>query len=192
MASKNLVIIGSSTGGPEALTRLFAEMPPLDAVIILVQHMPAFINESMAAGLRRTSKMDARVIKEGEVFEKGVLYLAPSGRHLVFGAAGDARFSDEEKVNFVRPSIDVVMESVRPKTYEKVVGVILTGMGKDGARGLKYLKESGALTLAQDEASSVVFGMPRAAIELGGVDTGLSLERIAARLLNFVGSFKPA
>ena len=106
----------------------------------------------------------------------------------MLGAAGEAIFSDGKLVNFVRPSIDVLMESVRPSTFQKIAGIILTGMGCDGAKGLRHLKALGALTLAQDEASSVIFGMPKAAIDLGSASEVLPIDRIAGRLADFVRS----
>lgn len=185
--SRNLIIIGSSTGGPEALQKLFSALPALDAVVVLVQHMPAFINESLAASLNRVSAMNCRIIKETKILETGAVHIAPSGRHLLLGADGGALFSDLEPVNFVRPSIDVAMESVAPAAYRKIAGVILTGMGADGAKGLMHLKALRALTLAQDKESSTVYGMPKAAVELGGVMEVLTLDLIAPRLTAFVG-----
>lgn len=191
-SARNLVIIGSSTGGPSALKSLFTLTPPLDAAVIIVQHMPEYINELLAADLQVSARMPCRVVRGGDIFEKGRLYLAPSGRHLLLGSLGNAYFSQGEQVNYVRPSVDVFMESVRRSTFNKIAGVILTGMGIDGAKGLGHLKEIGALTIAQNQESSAIFGMPKAAIELGAADEVLPLDRIGARLSDYIGSGSPS
>lgn len=186
---KNLVMIGSSTGGPETLRRILSRLPLLDAAILIVQHMPKFVNESVRAELAGESRMPIRLAADGLPLEHGVILLAPSEMHLVLDGNRTVRLIEGEKVNYVRPSVDVAMKSLRSIPRVNVIGVILTGMGCDGAEGIKHIKLRGGATIAQDEASSVIYGMPKAAADTGHVDFILAPELVGDKITEIVRSW---
>lgn len=171
MGNKNIVMIGVSTGGPMALKRLFAELPQLDAAFVVVLHIPPGMDYKIARGLDTVAAMPVDLAEDGEYLRKGHIYLAPGGFHLKL--EGNSRIILEEgaRVNFVQPSADVAMQSLlKPLNRGRIIGVILTGMGKDGAEGIRHVKEIGGVTIVQDQESSAIYGMPKAALETGAVD----------------------
>ncbi len=178
-----IVAIGSSTGGVEALVTLLETYPANCPPTVITQHMPASFTRSFADRLNRLSAAHVSEAEDGAKLEVGRVYVAPGGqRHLelVAGAAGlRCRLRDTEPVNGHRPSVDVLFKSVAQAAGARAVGVILTGMGKDGAQGLLSMREAGARTLGQDESSCVVYGMPRAAFELKAVERQLPMSRIS-------------
>ncbi|MCL4491141.1 MAG: chemotaxis response regulator protein-glutamate methylesterase [Nitrospirae bacterium] len=181
-----IIAIGASTGGTEAITEVIAELPGATPGIVIVQHMPPVFTRSFAERLNSLSRMDVKEAQTGNRVLRGTVLIAPGNRHMTIrrnGALYYVDISDGPLVNFVRPSVDLLFSSVARYVGKNAVGVILTGMGEDGARGLREMKEAGAFTIAQDEASSVVFGMPRRAIELNAADRVLSLESIAGEVL---------
>jgi two-component system, chemotaxis family, protein-glutamate methylesterase/glutaminase len=183
---QDLIVIGASTGGTEAIKDILLEMPANSPPILIVQHMPEGFTTSYAARLNSLCAVQVREAKHAERIQPGNAYLAPGGYHLsVAKSAGHyiCQVTEEEAVNRHRPSVDVLFESVAKLTKLKITAIILTGMGKDGALGMKLLHDKGAATFAQDEASCVVFGMPKEAIALGGVDEILPLEAIATHVL---------
>jgi len=181
-----LIAIGSSAGGTEAL-RVVLEMMPADApAIVLTQHLPASFSSAFAERLNRHSAMSVREASDGEAILPGHAYLPVGGRHLRIirdGARWRCRIDDSAPVNLHKPAVDVLFRSVAQNAGANAVGAILTGMGDDGARGLLEMKQAGARTLVQDEATSVVWGMPGAAFKLGAADEVVPLEQVAARLL---------
>lgn len=181
-----LIAIGASAGGTEAL-RVVLEMMPADApAIVMTQHLPASFSTAFAERLDRHSAMSVREASDGEAILPGHAYLPAGGRHLRVirdGARWRCRVDDGVPVNLHKPAVDVLFRSVAQNAGANAVGVILTGMGEDGARGLLEMKQAGATTLAQDEASSVVWGMPGSAVRLGAADEVLPLDRIAERIL---------
>jgi two-component system chemotaxis response regulator CheB len=182
-----LLAIGSSTGGVEALITVLSDFPEQCPPTVITQHMPASFTTSFAARLDRVCRPKVQEAFDGAVLSEGRIYLAPGGTtHLtVTGAAHPVcRLVESDPVNGHRPSVDVLFKSVASTLGDKAVGVILTGMGKDGAAGLKVMLDHGAATFGQDEASCVVYGMPRAAFEMGAVQRQLSLSSIAAAALN--------
>jgi two-component system chemotaxis response regulator CheB len=182
-----VVAIGASTGGTEAIAELLAELPHDMPPIVVAQHMPAVFTESYAQRLDGLCVLSVHEAADGEPLLPGHAYIAPGGKHLTvrrFGSGFQARVGDGDPVNRQRPSVDVLFESVARAAGPNAVGVILTGMGRDGAAGLRMMRECGALTIAQDEETSVVYGMPKAAVEAGGTDLVLPLPRIAATLVN--------
>jgi len=187
MSVTNIIVIGSSTGGPKILKRVLSNLPLLNACIVLVQHMPKFINATLRESLDRETDMNVTLAKEGEILEHGKLYIAPSELHLELIENKEIHLFDGEKVNFVRPSVDVAMKSLQKKTGQHVIGVVLTGMGKDGASGIRHIKQIGGFTIAEDEGSSIVYGMPKAAFETGDVDLVLNPENIKNKLIELVG-----
>jgi two-component system, chemotaxis family, protein-glutamate methylesterase/glutaminase len=181
-----VVVIGASTGGTEALAVLFANLERPTPPILIAQHMPEGFTAAFASRLGLLGVMRASEARHGDRLLPGTALVAPGGRHLTVrrgGAGLVAQLSDEEKVNGHRPSVDALFLSVSEVVGDRAVGVLLTGMGDDGARGLKRLREVGAHTIAQDERSSVVWGMPRVAVELGAAVEVLPLREIPEALL---------
>lgn len=181
-----VVAVGASTGGTEAL-RVFLEALPADAPgIVIVQHMPEKFTTSFAARLDGLCRVTVREAAQGDPVLRGQALIAPGNQHLLLkrsGARYRVELRDGPLVCRHRPSVDVLFRSAARYAGPNAVGVIMTGMGDDGAKGMRELKEAGALTIAQDEDSCVVFGMPNEAIKLGGVDEVHPLERIAARVV---------
>lgn len=183
----DLVAIGASTGGTEAirevLTRLPVGLPP----ILLAQHIPATFSTSYAKRLNKECEISVMEVSSTVKLQKGFAYLAPGDQHLRVKKKGADYWGvlwDGEKVNRHKPAVDVLFDSVVELNIKRSIGILLTGMGKDGAKGLLAMKEMGATTIAQDEASSVVWGMPGAAVALGGADKILPLGKIAQYICN--------
>jgi two-component system chemotaxis response regulator CheB len=187
MPACNLIIIGSSTGGLKVLEELFPRLPVLKAAVLIIQHITPLVDQSFVTSLARVSKMPVLLAKEGTVLTAGNVYLAPGGVHLTLIRNSVVHLHDGEKVNSVRPSIDVTMESVSPPYGIKIAGAILTGMGADGAKGISHIKQFGGTTIAQDQKSSVIYGMPKAAAETGKIDFILPTERIADKMKELFG-----
>ena len=187
MQCSNLLIIGSSTGGPRILEELFATLPPLNAAVLIVQHITKGIDESFAASIARFLPMHVRLASDGDPLQHGVALVAPGGVHLTLSNNRCVRLSQGEKVNSVCPSIDVAMKSTQPCNGGKLAGVILTGMGRDGAEGIAHIKKAGGTTIAQDQSTSVIFGMPKAAVETGCVDFVLATSQIGRKLSELFG-----
>ncbi|MBV8657351.1 MAG: chemotaxis response regulator protein-glutamate methylesterase [Burkholderiales bacterium] len=181
-----LVAVGASTGGTQALqtflTALPAEMPP----IVVVQHMPPAFTLPFARRLDGICALTVQEAVHGERLRPGHVYIAPGDYHLAIEREGgylNSKLLATPRVNRHRPAVDVLFESVAEIIGKRSIGVIMTGMGADGAAGMLLMKRAGAYNLAQDEASSVVFGMPREAIKAGGVDQVLPLEQLAAAVV---------
>jgi two-component system, chemotaxis family, response regulator WspF len=180
-----LVAIGASAGGPIAVKHVLLGLPRnFPAAIIIVQHVDERFAPGMAEWLSRESPVSVRVAKEGERPEVGTALLAGTNDHLIFKAANCVGYTPEPRDQVYRPSVDVFFESVSMHWSGDAVGVLLTGMGRDGARGLKTLRSKGHYTIAQDEATSAVYGMPKAAATLGAAVDILPLARIAPRLID--------
>lgn len=184
--TERVVVIGASTGGTEAL-RLLLERLPRDAPgIVVVQHMPEQFTAGFATRLDTVCEMTVREAATNDSVLRGQVLIAPGNRHLLLKRSGARYFVEVREgplVNRHRPSVDVLFRSAARYAGRNAVGVILTGMGDDGARGMAEMKQSGAYTIAQDEASCVVFGMPAEAIRAGGVDRVLPLDRIGEEVL---------
>lgn len=177
-----LVVIGCSTGGPSALDAIVRALPASPSYgVVLVQHMSAALTPALARRLDGLGAFRVREAVDGDRPRVGVALLAPGDRHLSF-VAGAVRLLDDPPVHGVRPAVDVTMRAAATAFGARAVGVVLTGMGRDGALGLAAIKSAGGRTLAQDQASSVVFGMPRAAIELGVVDEVVPLANVAGAI----------
>ncbi|NKF21723.1 protein-glutamate methylesterase/protein-glutamine glutaminase [Solimonas marina] len=182
-----LIAIGASTGGTEAIREVLERMPPDGPAVVITQHIPAAFSGPFAARLNRTSAMSVCEAQDGQPIVPGHAYVAPGDRHLLVardGARYVCRLSDGAPVNRHRPSVDVMFDSLARHAGANVAAAVLTGMGDDGARGLLALRETGARTLVQDEASSIVWGMPGAAHKLGAAERVLPLDAIAEQLLN--------
>lgn len=178
-----IIAIGISTGGPNALREIFAKLDPdLPQPIIVVQHMPAGFTEEFANSLNRICPLEVREAKEGDLVKPGRVLIAPGDKHIEVEKrplATIAHLSDAPPENGHRPSADVLFESVRKEFQNHALGIIMTGMGRDGAAKLASLYAEGSRTLGQDEASSIVYGMPRVAWELGGVMEQIPLAGMA-------------
>lgn len=186
-----IVAIGTSTGGTEALREVLSAMPANAPAMLIVQHMPENFTRSFARRLNEESAMEVHEAEEGEILSPGKALIAPGNSHLLLsrsGAVYKASVKDGPRVSRHRPSVDVLFRSVARFGGANAVGVIMTGMGKDGAEGLLEMKQQGAATIGQDEASSVVYGMPREAFALGAVDEQQPLSRIARRILDLAGT----
>jgi two-component system chemotaxis response regulator CheB len=178
-----LVVIGISTGGPPALQTILNGLPssfPLP--IVIVQHISQGFMFGLASWLSTTTPFRCKVGELGETAKSGTVYLAPDNTHLTVKGSGHLWLDASEPVDGHRPSATVLFESVARNFGAKAIGMLLTGMGKDGARGLKVMRDAGAYTIAQDEATSLIFSMPKAAIELNAVQEVLALDQIAPRL----------
>jgi len=182
------IAIGASTGGVESITEVLSSLPSILPPIVITQHMPEKFTKSFASRLDGQLKLNVVEAKDGQVLESGKVYIAPGNYHLQIekkaGGYGICRTVMSEPVSGHRPSVDVMFSSVAKNIGPKAIGVLLTGMGRDGALGLKEMREIGAYTIGQDEATSVVYGMPRAAFECGAVKTQLPLEKIADEIVH--------
>jgi two-component system, chemotaxis family, protein-glutamate methylesterase/glutaminase len=186
-ATTGVIAVGASTGGTEAL-RVFLTALPLDCPpVVIVQHMPEVFTRAFADRLNQECGIEVAEARDGDRLQTGQALIAPGNRHMLVDRSGKelvVRIIDGPLVSRHRPSVDVLFRSVATSVGSKAVGIIMTGMGDDGAQGLSEMKEAGADTIAQDEATSIVFGMPKSAICRGAVDIVVPLEQIASAALN--------
>lgn len=188
VAQTKIIVIGASTGGAEALKDILTAMPDDCPPIYIAQHMPGTFTKLFAKRLDGLCKLTVKEAEDDEPALPGHAYVAPGGFHLRVerhGARGyGIKLGQDAPVNLHRPSVDVLFRSAAESAAADAVGVILTGMGKDGALGMLQLRQTGAYTIAQDEASSIVFGMPKEAIEIGAAATIAPLNQIARRIMS--------
>ncbi|PKO93656.1 MAG: chemotaxis response regulator protein-glutamate methylesterase [Betaproteobacteria bacterium HGW-Betaproteobacteria-10] len=183
-----LIAIGTSTGGTQALEAILTKLPATCLGIVIVQHMPEKFTAMFAERLNGLCEIEVREGKNGDRIMPGRALIAPGGKHMMLKRSGAQYLVDVVDgplVNRHRPSVDVLFRSVAKFAGANALGIIMTGMGDDGARGLKEMHDAGAKTIAQDEASCVVFGMPKEAIKLGGVDQVMPLSRIPDAMLTY-------
>jgi two-component system chemotaxis response regulator CheB len=183
--SDRVIALGASTGGTEAIRAVLSRLPADAPAILISQHIPKAFSGPFAARLDASCALSVHEAEDRQPISQGHVYVAPGDRHLLVerdGAKYRCRLSSAPPVGHHRPSVDVMFESVAQHLGASAFGVLLTGMGADGARGLKRMREAGAMTLAQDERSSVVWGMPGAAVEMGAVRHVVSLERMGDEL----------
>jgi two-component system chemotaxis response regulator CheB len=188
LAVNKPVVIGSSTGGTQALELVLTSLPGDAPGIAITQHMPEKFTAMYAQRLNTICAMNVREAKDGDRLERGVVLIAPGGKHLQLRKAGGQYFAqvvDGPPVNRHKPSVDVLFRSAAACAGRDVLAIMLTGMGDDGARGMKQLHDLGARTIAQDEATCVVFGMPKEAIALGAVDEVMPIQNVARAILAF-------
>jgi two-component system chemotaxis response regulator CheB len=190
-----IVLIGVSTGGPTALAELLPGLPAkLGAPVFIVQHMPPLFTEALAQRLQSKSAIRVKEAANGEIAQPDCAYLAPGGRQMKLspGPNGEItiRITDDPPENACRPSVDYLFRSVALNFPGRAIAAILTGMGNDGTEGMRMLKRGGCCTIAQDEASCVVYGMPREAVMAGVVDTVLPLGRIAAAIVQRIAEVR--
>jgi two-component system chemotaxis response regulator CheB len=178
MPPRKIVVIGSSTGGPPTLKRLCARLRQQKVAVIIIQHMPAHLNEPLTQSLGKVTDMEVRLAKDGDELADGVIMVAPTGRHLELVDNRTISLRSGLPVNHALPSIDVAMKSAQTAFMGEMVGVVLTGLGRDGAEGLRHMKRIGATTIVQNKETAAIFGMPEAAQHTGAVDLCLAPEEI--------------
>jgi two-component system chemotaxis response regulator CheB len=186
-----VIAIGASTGGTEAIRRVLEELPANFPGTVVTQHIPAGFSKAFSDRLNQICQMEVKEAQDGDELRTGRVLVAPGGLHMLLRRVGTGykvAVKDGPRVCYQRPSVDVLFESVAHEAGANAVGVILTGMGGDGAMGLAKIRQCGAPTIAQDEESCVVFGMPREAIRLGAAQQVLPLQRIASAMLRLVGN----
>ncbi|MFO1497061.1 MAG: chemotaxis response regulator protein-glutamate methylesterase [Verrucomicrobiota bacterium] len=190
--ARQLILMGASTGGTEALTQILTHLSPDLPGICIVQHIPAHFSLAFARRLNELSRLEVREAADGDTIEPGLALVAPGGRHLLLRWTGShycVRLSDGPLIHYQRPAVDVLFDSaVKSGAAPSTLGLLLTGMGADGAAGLLHLREGGATTAAQDERTSVVFGMPREAIKLGAAERVLGLEDMAQEIERYASA----
>lgn len=186
-----VVAIGTSTGGPRALQEVITKIPAhFPAGILIVQHMPPGFTKSLAERLNTLSAIEVKEAEDGDIVRPGLALIAPGDYHMRVERGPNQRvqvkISQEPAVNSHRPSVDPMMKSVAEIYHRNAVGVILTGMGTDGSQGIKKIKERGGYTIAEDQSTAVVYGMPRAAVELGVVDKVTALPMVANEIIQHI------
>ena len=188
-ANEKILVIGASTGGTEALREVLTRLPAHAPAVVIAQHMPEGFTRSFATRLDSLCQIRVKEAEQGDKIEPGHAYVAPGHSHLLLGRNGNGyvcELSRMDPVNRHRPSVDVLFRSAAKSAGKQAIGIILTGMGKDGALGMKEMHDAGAHTFAQDEQSCVVFGMPKEAIAQGGVDEIVSLHEIAQHVMHYL------
>ena len=193
-STEKIVAIGASTGGTEALREVLTQLPADCPAVLVTQHMPPGFTRSFAERLNALCRMHVKEAEHGERVPPGHVYVAPGGRHLAVGRSGAnylIELDDGPPVNRHRPSVEVLFNSVARHAGRNAIGIMLTGMGRDGADAMKTLRDAGAFNIAQDEATCVVYGMPREAVAAGAVHEVLPLQRIAAQVLAQLKSAGP-
>ncbi|MDF2784274.1 MAG: chemotaxis protein [Pantoea eucrina] len=186
LSSEKLIAIGSSTGGTEAIRHVLQPLPATSPALLITQHMPPGFTRSFAERLNKLCQITVKEAEDGERILPGHAYIAPGAMHMELGRSGAnyvVKLNDGPPVNRHKPSVDVLFRSVAVNAGRNAVGVILTGMGNDGAAGMLEMHRAGAWTIAQDEASCVVFGMPREAIAMGGASEVVDLGHISQHML---------
>lgn len=185
------ILIGSSTGGPRILFDLFADLPSLSAAIILIQHMPVSTANRLAKRLSQLTSNTVYIAEDDQAIKTGSVFIAPGDQHLLLENYEHVHLTNEEKVNFVRPSIDVTMFSLKRDLRHQVLGIILSGMGSDGAEGLAHIKKIGGVTAVQDPISCTIKSMPDAALKTEKVDFTLSPVDLKKLMIEFSTSGIP-
>lgn len=187
--TEKIIAIGASTGGTEAIKDVLIQFPAAIPGVVITQHMPANFTRTFAQRLDKLCRLNVKEAQGGERILPGTVFLAPGGYHLRVvrsGADYVTQISEQPPVHRHRPSVDVMFDSLAEAGGPNVIAMLLTGMGKDGAQGLLKIRQAGGFTLAQDEASCVVYGMPREAVQLGAAVEELPLEALAPRVLEFL------
>lgn len=190
----SVIAMGASTGGTEALKGVLMQLPAETPGILITQHIPPVFSGAFAARLNEICPMEVKEARDGDVLSTGRVLIAPGNFHLLlrkFAEGYRVQVKDGPQVCYQRPSVDVMFSSVAETAGSNAIGVILTGMGADGAQGMLKMKRAGARTIAQDEASCVVFGMPREAVSVGAVDRILPLSQIAGAILTEASRSSP-
>ncbi len=184
--TEKIIAVGSSTGGTQALSAILPALPKNSPGLLIVQHMPQYFTNSFAKRLNELCEMDVKEAEDGETVHSGKVLIAPGNFHMLLRRSGARYYVQVKKGPLVsrhRPSVDVLFKSVAKYAGKNAIGVMMTGMGRDGSKGMELMKKNGAKTIAQDKKSCIVFGMPQEAIKLGVVDQVVALEKIPAKVL---------
>lgn len=187
MTKHKIVIIGSSGSGLHFLKLIFEKMPKLEGSVVLIQHMPGYVNLSVRDNLAAQTEMTVKIAEEGEALQSGTLYIAPSEVHLKIEYNERIRLGGSEKVNFVCPSIDVAMMSLGNNIHTDLIGVLLSGIGDDGIQGIAHIKQLGGMTIALAKDDSAITGMAEEAVAMGSVDWVLNPSQIRNKLMATLG-----
>lgn len=188
-STDKVIAIGASTGGTEAIRKVVESLPPTTPGIVAVQHMPKGFTETFAKRLNELSYMTVKEAEDGDKIQTGRILIAPGDYHMEVVRSGGfyyVKLNQQDKVSGHRPSVDVLFSSVAKYVGKNAYGIILTGMGGDGAKGMKEMKDAGAKNIGQNQASSVVYGMPKVAFDLGGVDKQYHLDDIPKALIQLL------
>ena len=189
---KYIVAIGTSTGGPKALQEVITKLPQdIPAAVLIVQHMPPGFTKSLANRLDSLSEINVKEAEDGDVLKSGWAYIAPGNYHMLVKSLKDNKYkillNSEAPENGLRPSVNVMMKSVAETGHDNIIAVIMTGMGSDGSEGILEIKNAGGKTIAQDERTCVVYGMPKSAVNTGAIDTIAPLHGITGEILKCMG-----
>jgi len=189
---KYIIAIGTSTGGPRALQEVLPKLPQdIPAAVLVVQHMPPGFTKSLSARLDSLSDINVKEAEEGDILKPGWAYIAPGDYHMLINRYKNGIYkiaiNSESPVAGHRPSVNVMMNSVAECGHKKIIAVMMTGMGNDGSEGILKIKMVGGKTIAQDESTCVVYGMPKSAVNIGAIDIISPLNNIAAEILKIVG-----
>lgn len=189
---KHIVAIGTSTGGPKALQEVLTKLPEgIPAAVLVVQHMPPGFTKSLSERLNNLSKINVKEAEEGDVLTPGWAYIAPGDYHMQIKKYRNDEYrisiNKESPVSGHRPSVNVMMKSVAESGHKNIIAVMMTGMGNDGSEGILNIKNTGGKTIAQDESSCIVYGMPKSAVNIGAIDTIAPLHNIAIEILKNMG-----
>ncbi len=187
--TERIIALGASTGGTEAIKQVVVDLPVTTPAIVISQHLPIAFSESFANHVKEVSNMNVCLAQNGQQLLTGNVYISPGDKHLIIirdGARYICQLNDGPPVNRHKPSVDVMFRSVAQNVGSNAIGVMLTGMGADGAKGMKEMKDAGAVNIVQDEATSVVWGMPGEAFKIGAADYVLPLDKVAGQILTLV------
>jgi two-component system chemotaxis response regulator CheB len=185
-ASRMLIVIGASTGGPKVISELLSKLPSdLPACVLVVQHMPSTFTKTFAKHLGSVSALIVREASDGDKLKDGIVYVAPGDFHMTVTKDRTIKLAKTQKLHGVRPSINVSMITGSEVFGPNTMGILLTGMGQDGAFGMKMIKQRGGKTVAQDQSTSIVYGMPKAAVDLGAVDVQVPSDAIPSLLCEY-------
>lgn len=189
---KYIIAIGTSTGGPRALQEVLPGLPlDIPAAVLVVQHMPPGFTKSLSSRLDSLSKIHVKEAEEGDILKAGWAYIAPGDYHMIVKNAGDGSYrisiNKEALVTGHRPSVNVMMNSVAECGHKNIIAVMMTGMGSDGSEGILKIKKTGGKTIAQDENTCVVYGMPKSAVSVGAIDIIVPLQNITSEIIKIMG-----
>lgn len=183
----DIILIGASTGGPKAVEMVIKDLSnDLNVAVLIVQHMPSGFTKTFAERLNRKCELNVIEATDGIKVEKNNIYIAPGGYHMILNKKGIIKLTTEEAIWGVRPAVDKLFISASEVYKDRIISVVLTGMGKDGAEGTKAVKSSNGITIAQDKESSVIYGMPKIAYETGCVDYVIPLKDISLKIKSLI------
>ncbi|HOR85149.1 MAG TPA: chemotaxis response regulator protein-glutamate methylesterase [Bacillota bacterium] len=192
LCPKYIIAIGTSTGGPKALQEVLTKLPgDVPAAVLVVQHMPPGFTKLLSERLNSVSHICVKEAEDGEMLKQGWAYIAPGDCHMLINNCGNEEYriliNKEPAVTGHRPSVNVMMKSVAESGHKNIIAVMMTGMGRDGSDGMLKIKEAGGKTIAQDESTSIVYGMPKSAINIGAIDIIVPLHNITKEILKNMG-----